>query len=586
MWKIIKLDKNLANQIAAWEVVERPLSVVKELVENSIDAWADSIIVEIEKWGIETIIVSDNWVWIEKSDLSIVLDKYTTSKIKTISDLYNVMTFGFRWEALSAIASVSKLKIFSKTKQSRVGYEYSSKDWTKESPLESGTKIIINSLFYNTPARLNYLKSERTEFSHVSEFLNQISLIYPQVWIEFKSDKKTIFKRRAWETAQSRIFSVYSDDFSKNLLDVKFWITWLTIEWFISSPNISFWNRNRQLLSVNRRIIKSPLISKAVYDAYNRYIPHWNFPWYVINIDIDPTQVDVNVHPRKLEVRFSNEQDIFRLVYKAISWKLDSVSIIKPESDSHESKIAPQNSFFVWSWSKFKSYSPYKQVETNPRQSDIDFSLGFTQELLKGEKSYQWDQDLKETKLWRIVWQALNSYIIIETKEGAIQILDQHALAERIIYENLVKNRWKWSSQKLLVPESVSLTPKEADLLHNNISTIKDMGFDFEIMKWSAVINTIPNFVWKESLSELFLWIIDDIWEYFKKKSKKLDEVQNKIFAYTACRSAVKFGNKLSIFEINKLLNDAVLSYSSTCPHWRPVCFEIWLEELKGKYER
>ena len=616
MSKIIKLDKNLANQIAAWEVVERPISVVKELVENSVDAWASEIKVEIT-WGwIKEIIVIDNWEWIDKDDLILVPEKYTTSKIKNLEDLYNIMTFGFRWEAVASISSVSSFKIISKTKNSRFWYALESNNgsWEytiKESPSDDGTKIIVKDLFFNTPARLNYLKKERTEYSHILEFLNQVSLSYPNIWFEFVSDSKKVFKYRSWEKLKDRIYNIYWDDFSNNLISVDFETTWIKITGFISDPKVSFTNKNRQSLFVNKRIIKSPLIYKAISNAYNRFIPHNEFPAYVLNIEVDPTQVDVNVHPRKLEIRFADESSVFRSVYNAIEQKLTWVSLIdqtSPQSSPIEEReqvhfisSSPlgevsrgwgfensQKNYYTGSWTKFKSYSPYKDTSPNPSQMKVSDAIDFSKQLLSSSFSNDFEKsnDLHDTSLWKIVWQVFNSYIVVETKDS-LKVLDQHALAERIIYEKLVAWKYKSKTQGLLIWESFNLTPKELDILKENKYTFSLMNFDFEIMSGSIVVlNWIPDFIKKEDLKNIFLWILADIWSENFKSSLTLEEVRNKIFAYTSCRSAIKFWNKLSLFEINKLLNDSVLDYSSTCPHGRPVVFEIWLDELKWKYER
>ena len=616
MSKIIKLDKNLANQIAAWEVVERPISVVKELVENSVDAWASEIKVEIT-WGwIKEIIVIDNWEWIDKDDLILVPEKYTTSKIKNLEDLYNIMTFGFRWEAVASISSVSSFKIISKTKNSRFWYALESNNgsWEytiKESPSDDRTKIIVKDLFFNTPARLNYLKKERTEYSHILEFLNQVSLSYPNIWFEFVSDSKKVFKYRSWEKLKDRIYNIYWDDFSNNLISVDFETTWIKITGFISDPKVSFTNKNRQSLFVNKRIIKSPLIYKAISNAYNRFIPHNEFPAYVLNIEVDPTQVDVNVHPRKLEIRFADESSVFRSVYNAIEQKLTWVSLIdqtSPQSSPIEEReqvhfisSSPlgevsrgwgfensQKNYYTGSWTKFKSYSPYKDTSPNPSQMKVSDAIDFSKQLLSSSFSNDFEKsnDLHDTSLWKIVWQVFNSYIVVETKDS-LKVLDQHALAERIIYEKLVAWKYKSKTQGLLIWESFNLTPKELDILKENKYTFSLMNFDFEIMSGSIVVlNWIPDFIKKEDLKNIFLWILADIWSENFKSSLTLEEVRNKIFAYTSCRSAIKFWNKLSLFEINKLLNDSVLDYSSTCPHGRPVVFEIWLDELKWKYER
>lgn len=610
MQKIILLDKNLANQIAAWEVVERPVSVIKELIENSIDADAKNIKIEIFDGWISKIIISDDWTWIEKDDLKIIWEKHSTSKIKNLDDLYNVMTFWFRWEAIASISSVSNMEIISKNIIENFWSSIKISDWNKSNPIniacETGTKIIIENLFYNTPARLNYLKTARTEYNHILNYLYEISLSYPDIWFEFISDNKQVLYFKNNEDLKTRIYNIYWNEFSENLLEINFQMVWIKISWYISDPKISFNNKNKQNIFINKRPIKSYVISRAIADAYNRFIPHSSNSAYVLNIEVDPTQVDVNVHPRKLEVRFANEQNLFRAVYHSVEEKLNWVSLINninteenellykwsDTKNSFSSNFDKKEIYYSWSWTKFKSYSPYKDINPNPNQITIKNALNFSKEIIWNPLeigiNYDLEQsnDLHYTKLWKIIWQAHNSYIIVETKEW-IKFLDQHALAERIIYEKLVNSDKKISIQWLLIWESLNLMPKEANILQDNLDTFEKMWFDFEIMGWNIVIiNWIPDFIKKENLNNIFTWILQDIWEYNFTKSKTLSEIQNKIYAYTACRSAIKFGNKLNLFEINKLLNDSVEDYSSTCPHWRPVVFDINLEELKNKYER
>jgi len=600
MSKIIKLDQNLANQIAAWEVVERPVSVVKELVENSIDAWSWNIKVEIINWWKSQIIISDNWEWITKEDLEISIDKYTTSKIKTLDDLYNVMTFWFRWEALSSISSVSRFSITSKTPQNDIAYrlDFDNINWKKISTtsFSTWTQIIVSDLFFNTPARLNYLKTERTEYSKILDYLYAVSLSYPNVWFEFWSDNKKIFKFNKDEDLKTRIYNIYWNDFLDNILDINFSLNGINISWYITNPKINFPNKNRQNLFVNHRPISSPIVFKAINDAYNRFIPHSSFSWYVLNLQIDPTIIDVNVHPRKSEIRFALEQDVFRAVYHAILDKLEKSSLITPPAS-----LPPQlrgiegelnvksEKYYTWSWTKFKSYSPYKDISSNPSQIKILDSINFTknildinEDILNENKS----SDLHETKLWKIIWQTFNSYIIVENNQGLI-MLDQHALAERIIYEKLVKKDKKINSQWLLIPENIKLTNWEILIIQEQKNIFLDMWFEIEkLSNWIISILAIPEFIKKENLKDVFLWIITDINSWNILKSKTLEEVKNKIYAYTACRSAIKFWNKLNLFEMNKLLNDSIHSYSRTCPHGRPVIFEISLDELKWKYER
>lgn len=609
MTEIIKLEKTLSNQIAAWEVVERPVSVIKELIENSIDANSKNIKIEILDWWIKKIIIDDNGDWIENKYLDLAVEKYSTSKIKSIEDLHNIMTFWFRWEAISSISSISDMEIITKNENDEFWSSIKIIGWEKEKiitkPRDYWTKIIIENLFYNTPARLNYLKKPRTEYNHILTYLNEIALIYPNIWFEFISDEKKVFNYKSWENFLTRIYNVYWSEVSENLLKIDFWMQWINISGYISDPKVNYNNRNRQNLYINKRPIKSYLIAKAVNDAFNRYIPHGTFPFYILNIIVDPTQVDVNVHPRKLEVRFANEKNIFRAVYHSVNQSLEKVSLINEDniekndflSNSSSTNlqkndfIEPKKEYYTWSWTKFKSYSPYKNIEANPNQTKIEESFNFNREISKNswlfiENKNENSNDLHYTKMWKIIWQAHNSYIIVETQDW-IKFLDQHALAERIIYEKIAKADKNNLTQWLLIAENIVLTPNEANILKDNIDTFNDMWFDFEIMPWNTVIlNWIPEFIKKEKLKNIFTWILDDIWEYNFNKSNTLAEVKNKIYAYASCRAAIKFWHKLNLFEINKLLNDAVEDYSATCPHWRPVVFDINLEELKDKYER
>lgn len=611
MWKIIQLDKNLANQISAWEVIERPVSVIKELIENSIDAWSSQISVSIENWGIDKITIIDNGEWIDSDDLSRVVEKYSTSKIKTLEDLYNVMTFGFRWEAMASISSVSNMSIISKTNWCNIWNILEIIWWEQQKitsiACETGTKVIVENLFYNTPARLNYLKKARTEYSHILHLLEQIALSYPYIGLSFQSDGKEIFQYRQGESIETRIYSIYGELFSQNLIAVSHESVGIKIHGFISDPKINFPNKNRQSLFVNNRIVKSPLIIKAISDAYNRFIPHNCHSAYVLFIDVDPTQVDVNVHPRKLEVRFANESQLFRSLFHCVQDKLDQVSLIPSthlNSDAHWennnfsqpiNQIDNIQKYYTGSGSKFKSYSPYSNKSPNPNQWQIHKAIDFSKTLLEHQNKHLEDQaidqiwesnDLHDTPLWKIIGQAHNSYIIVQNKDGIV-FYDQHALAERIIYEKLLKKDSGHRVQWLLIGEIIKVTSRELDILNENKLTFEEMGFEFEILPGhSVIINAVPDFIKKENISNVFLWVLEDIWDHNFWQSKTLSEIKNKIYAYVSCRSAIKFWHKLNLFEMNKLLNDAILDYSSTCPHGRPVVFNIHLEELKNKYER
>lgn len=605
MPNIIQLDEHLANQIAAGEVVERPVSVVKELVENSLDAGAGDIYIEIQEGGTKYIEVRDNGWGIPKDELALAFEKYATSKIASLEDLHNVMTFGFRGEALAAIASVSQCMLASKHSEAKHGYELCKQPWKKQevvvSNVSEGTKVVVEDLFFNTPARLNYLKKPRTEYTHIYDFLQKIALSYPHVGIRFVSDGTQVCHFRAGEDTKQRIYAIYGADVSENILQVNFQYNGISLSGYISDPKVFFPNKNKQALFVNKRAISAGVIYKAIADAYNRFIPPKNFPAYVLHVDIDPTQIDVNVHPRKLEVRFAQEQSIYRLFYHGIKDTLEKVSLVSVGKNSdvwagenlsptvsyeERGKLQPTSSqYYTGSGNKFKSYSPYTRTDADPNQSQIQDAMKFSQAVTSAP-SFETSLDLHDTPLGKIVGQIHNSYIVLETQSG-IKILDQHALAERVIYEKISSASYEPKVQWLLIAESLSLTPKDIDIATSHQDVFKDMWFDMEILSGNGVmISGVPDFIKKEDIRSIFLWIIEDIRNASFGKSTTLEEIRNKIFAYSACRSAIKFGNKLSLFEMHHLLCDAALDYSATCPHGRPVVWEMTLDELQKKYER
>lgn len=606
--KIITLSSELANQIAAGEVVERPISIVKELVENSIDAGATSIRVRLENGGIDLIEVSDDGLGIWEQDLPKALEKYSTSKITSLKDLQEVMTFGFRGEALASISSVSKFEIISSTDGKTwksLSNENSKTINLWKLPHERGTTIRVKDLFYNTPARLNYLKTPRTEYLKIQEYIQKIALSYPELELRLEHDGKETQHFLKNQDLKARIYEIYGDDFSKYILPLEHEFWGIRISGIISSPKISFQNKNKQHIFVNKRIVQSPIISKAVIDAYNRYIAPRTLPGYILHIDLDPTQVDVNVHPRKMEVRFAWEQNLFRSVYHGIKNLLEGVSLVSsepwiPSIDSRWINVDERKEtikYHTSSGTKFKNYSPYTDTTPNPSQWAIDFSKAVLWKSLhssfswkeKGEWAVTWERwvretgDLRSTPLWTIIGQVHNAYIIIETPNG-VEILDQHAVAERVIYEKLASSSYVPKSQQILWGVSFKLGSSERELFEGFREVFDDMGFDIEILSHSLIsIQAIPDFVGKVNIEKIFRSVLTDI---SSVGSKTLDEERHKIWAYTACRSAVKFWDPLSIFEMHALLRDASLDYSTTCPHGRPVVYEIDLSDLQKKYER
>jgi len=601
--KIITLSPQLANQIAAGEVVERPASVVKELVENSLDAGATRIDIRLENGGIYLIEVQDNGSWIAPDQLKLAIKKYSTSKIGDLQDLYEVMTFWFRWEALASISSVSEFSITSKVGDAKSGSRiivdpdgsYSQEDVSAN----RGTIVRVWYLFCNTPARLSYLKQARTEYRKIVEYVQSIALMYPEVWFFVLHDGKESLTLPP-ENLEQRIYKIYGKEFHSNIIPTFHSFDGIEVSWYISDPKVNFRTKQKQTIGVNKRIIWSPIIYKAISDAYNRFIPHGTFPWYVLDIKIDPTIIDANVHPRKLEIRFANEASIFRSVYHGVKDALEKVSLSSApgalsgefpvqntqERNPNTERPASQQ-YYTWSGTNFKNYSPYKNTTPNPAQVSVDFSwamptsdneLSNTQD---DNKELHWDLSL--TPLGKILWQLHNAYILVQT-DMWLKILDQHALAERVLYEKLSKSSHVPKSQSILWWIGMHISPRELESLENYRDNIEKLWFEVDIMQWwNIVLQSIPDFISRQNIEESFkkiLWDISDMW------SLSLDEVQHKIWAYAACRWSVKFGDPLSLFEMNALLRDASLDYSATCPHGRPVVYDISLEDLLWKYER
>jgi DNA mismatch repair protein MutL len=597
--KIITLSAQLANQIAAGEVVERPVSVVKELLENALDAGANIISVRLKNAGIDLIEVEDNGEGISPEDLPKALEKYSTSKIHSLEDLYEVMTFGFRWEALASISSVSHFTLSSKQEWHIAGKSIFTEGGihhiVSDVAHEIGTKIRVEHLFFNTPARLNYLKQARTEYLKIHDCIEKFALCFPEVSFTLEQDgKQTLFFPKD-EGFLSRVFHIFWEKFSQHLLSIDHEFSWFHISWVISHPNTSFPQKSKQILYVNKRIVTSPLLSKAISDAYNRFIPHTMYPGYILFIEVDPTQIDVNVHPRKMEVRFASESTLFRTVYHVIENILNKVSLTQIPNDFSVGEknltsasswwyLKPQERYYTGSGTKFKNYSPYTQTLPHPAQSTFLFSQSTLASSYETEEKDTWGtSDLHETPFWRIIGQVHNAYILVQTQYW-VMLLDQHALAERVLYEKIATTSYTPQIQKILWGIGIHLDTKQYEVFQEHEMILEEMGFELEMLSHQTLmIFAIPDYLVHKDIEKIFLSILDDI--SFQGSQAK-DEVRHKIWAYMACRAAVKFWDPLSIFEIHSLLRDASLDYSHTCPHGRPVVWEISLQELQKKYDR
>ncbi|MBU1132578.1 DNA mismatch repair endonuclease MutL [Patescibacteria group bacterium] len=591
------LAPHLVSQIAAGEVVERPASVVKELVENSIDAGAKNIVMEIENGGLNLIKIVDDGIGMNREDAEKSIIQHATSKLSNESDLYKISTLGFRGEALASISAVSEFELLTKDDESVAGTSISVKSnevCVNDAGCAKGTSISVKNLFYNIPARKKYLKTAITEFNHIVDLFFNYCLAFPEISWKLMHNNKVIyhFPPAAWI---QRINDVLGEEIIKNLLQIDLKLNGIVINGYIGRPQISRNNRKLQFLFINNRPVNEFVVSKQIKDAYSTLISKDLYPVYLLNLEIDPEKIDVNVHPRKLEVRFSEPQIIYRTMYQVVSRVLDENDLtMRMESNENKTFIplkevlaetqvripVVSRSIPPISWSKpvagNNPFVPKSQVYKQPA------ALDFSKNLLKQSEA------VPEVESCKILGQAQNSYIIVEFKEG-IRIYDQHACSERIQYEK-IKNQWqigKLASQKKLLPETIELTPTEARLINDNQEVFERLGYDVSGFGGNTfVISAIPQFLINENQKEVILEIIGNLTESEILENEIVGPL-DKIFKMMSCKSAIKFGQPLMPLEISALISEIEsLPNHYTCVHGRPCVIEFSMNELEKMFKR
>jgi DNA mismatch repair protein MutL len=589
---IKKLDQDLINKIAAGEVVERPASVVKELMENSIDAQANQIAIDLEKGGIDLIVIQDNGTGMSKEDASLSVERHATSKISTLEDLFNIQTLGFRGEALASISAVSQFILETKTKEGIEGTKLEIRD----SKLEirpygctEGTKITIKDLFYNVPARKKFLKTPLTEYNHILETITQFALINPQISFKLTHNKTLILNLPKANNWLERIKQVLGQDIAKDLLELKQPGT-IEITGFIGKPEIARQNRKSQFIFVNKRAVSDFLIAKAVKDGYGSLIPRELNPVFVLNIKLPPQLVDVNVHPRKTEVKFKDMQEIYLTVLKTIQNCL-AANLMPARLKTETGQ--PVKTYTLKPQAASQTFKPsvsyqrnFKNIQTKPSQ--ISQALEFSKQILKDEFVEQPEKAV--IGAWRLIGQIHNSYLLIEAP-SAILIIDQHAAAERILYERF-KNDFATSnikSQKLLLPLTLELSHREIEILKQSAEFLKNLGFDLESFSGNSfIVNSVPQELDKLDVKQTILGLINDLEEHDFNSAKSIDEKKDLVIKYAACRTAVKFKDRLASEEQIKLLQDVIsmMDKINTCPHGRPFIMELTLDQLAKNFKR
>jgi len=595
MGKIQTLPENLINQIAAGEVVERPASVVKELIENSLDAGASKIVVEIENGGKNLIKISDNGCGMDRDDLLKVFERHATSKIFTANDLWNIKTMGFRGEALASIASVSKVEFKTKRQEDLSGIRVENiggkLSEIEDVGMNDGTIILVKDLFFNTPARQKFLKTDNTEFANIAEIITDFALGYPQIEFKFISNSKVHFDLKKTDDFEYRISQVLGKEIGKNLLMVDCFSTNPKLTGFVGKPEIARKTRQSQYLFVNGRPVKDNLISGAVADAFFSSLPEKKYPMFILFLQVDPMSVDVNVHPRKLEVRFVYKNMIYGVVKNSVKAVLEKEKIV-PEIDgvarSYWNSEKAYGRAFVETHSnasvQTQSKKDNEKLWKNYKSDNllIAKSMDFSRNFLNPEK-----EDLKDEKHIKVLGQVNLSYVVAADEQG-IFIIDQHSAHERVMYEQLMNSAENLSAgqkQTLLIPIVIELSASEKALLDENREDFEKIGFEIEDFgKNSFQITAVPNVISKIDIKEVFLGILDDLND--DKKIKKVLEKEHELICYTACRSAIKFGQKLNFEEQLALVTQIDDLKGSTCPHGRPMMIRLTFDELEKRFGR
>ena len=595
--KLHRLSTEVINQIAAGEVIERPASVVKELVDNSIDAGATKIVIKVREGGMRLIEVSDNGIGIPKEFLSDVFTAHTTTKLETLDDLNNLLSMGFRGEALSTIVAVSDVSMISKFEDEEIGSEIvfnSPSDFKiKKSARESGTIISVENIFEKIPARKKFLKTAQTEYRNILNILTPYFLMYSNInWEVYKDDKKVIDLKNEdtlpGKIEKTRVKEVLKQDFVDRMEKVFFEGNGIQISGLVAHPSDHLSRTKYQYVFINGRNVWDSGIVRAVIQAYERYIPHGQKVPFVINIRIKPELVDVNVHPRKEEVKFLNPYRVYSSVEQAVNVTIDKLVSYKdiPQKDSFEGithdytqhKSSDRDINFSQSSSVRDSLSFSKAVLEQPKQQ-----MFFENSSSVGEPINESNSTLN-TEI-KSLHQIFNKYIIVEL-EDTIWIIDQHAAAERITFEKLsksieIKNT---DTQNLLVPEEFPLDDGALEFIKENVEIFKNLGFNIDVLNEKILIKSVPIEFVNANIEE----IIKDILELdLDVLQKDLDRLKKDMVATMACHTSIRTGQKLDIPLMNDVyynLLDCDNPYS--CPHGRPIVWKMNIHEIDSKFDR
>lgn len=649
MSKIQVLDPVTIDKIAAGEVVERPASIVKELAENAIDAGATAITVEIEEGGISYIRIADNGCGIEREEVPSAFLRHSTSKIRTVDDLIHIHSLGFRGEALSSIAAVSQVELITKTAEETFGTRYriagGKEEGLEETGAKDGTTFVIRQLFYNTPARRKFLKTPMTEASHVSELMTRMALSHPEISFQFINNGQSRIHTSGNGSLKDVIYHIYGREIAMNLIEIQTEAGDVKISGFLGKPVISRGNRNFENYFINGRYVKNQIVSKAIEDAYKDFTMQHKYPFVALQITMPGEEVDVNVHPAKLEIRFQNQQAVYNAVYEAVDRGLRKEELI-PQVKLEEPKEIPRADV------PSPAPAPMPKKETKPPQApakeerNLDYFMQKMKERVAayhnressaevaakdqifrplqqadrireaavyanlssaGEKTEKKAEnkteeqepprqmDLFEEKFldreiraeYHLIGQVFDTYWLVEFQDN-LYIIDQHAAHERVLYERTLKSMKtrEYTSQMISPPVILDLGMQEAALLREYMDRFLRIGFEIEEFgQDSFAVRAVPDNLFSLAKKDLLLQMIDSLSDEVSRKLSP--ELIDEKVASMSCKAAVKGKMKLSAAEADALIGELLtLDNPYHCPHGRPTIIAMSRRELEKKFKR
>lgn len=616
MPNIAILNQETIDKIAAGEVVERPCSVVKELVENAIDAGSTAITVEIKEGGISFIRITDNGCGIERDQVAVAFYRHSTSKIRSAEDLLTVKSLGFRGEALSSISAVARVELITKTYDELTGTRYvieGSKELSNEEiGAPDGTTFIVKDLFYNVPARRKFLKTAQTEGSYISDMVEKLALSHPDISFKFINNNQTKLHTSGNGNRKDIIYHIFGREISSSLLEVKHECEYFKVEGFIGKPVITRGNRNYENYFINGRYVKSNILSRAIEEAYKSFLMQHQYPFTVLYFTFF-SELDVNVHPTKMELRFDNNNEIYVELCDAIYAILSRKEMIPevpvdstpaPKKIVHEYKepipepfekrrinevrAAESRSVYGQSvTSAVKDYSAIEPAVKTPKTStayepaqavtDIQQTLGDYDKVFLTESS---------KKQFSIIGQLFKTYWLIEF-EDKLYIIDQHAAHEKVLYEKTMARlaNKDFTSQRISPPIVMTLDARESEMLEKYRPQIEQFGYEVEHFGGKEyMISAIPDNLFNIDMKDLFIEMLDD---FSNATGRQTPDIITEKVASMSCKAAVKGNDKLTLPEINKLIDELLsLDNPYNCPHGRPTIISMSKYEIEKKFKR